>query len=141
MGDDEGRIEADGSASLHITEGGKTVEVNSPLGLSIEEGARWQGRPEHEPVLSDEIEVKRFLRKGLYTMKPPPVPRAIRPVPKPASKQVNAAVVSVATRCPLCNGEGWFGDHSSGGAAPCELCDGVGLVTRNRAERWLEDHG
>lgn len=140
MREPEQPIKATGSASLHISEAGQTIEVNSPLAITVNDSCRWQGRPENEPVESRAVEVRQFIRKAVYSMKPTPTPRPIRPVPKPRGKKERTTLPTAATRCPLCNGEGWFGDHATIGAAPCELCDGVGLVTQAQARDWLEDH-
>lgn len=139
MGDGGERIEARGVASLRVTQGGATTEVNAPLGISVDESCRWSGWPEHEPAESVSPEVRRFLRKGLHAMRRPPTPRPVRPVPKPASTRAKRGRgVPAVLPCPACNGEGWFGDHALTGATPCPICDGAGIATTEQARRWVE---
>lgn len=139
MADDGARIEAVGNASLNVTQDGTTVEVSSPVGITVDEACRWEGRPENQPAESDSPDVRRFLRKGLYAMRRPAGPRPVRPVPKPTGGKAKRSAAPAVIACPACNGEGWFGDHSLTGAKPCPVCDGVGIVTPEQARRWNEE--
>lgn len=141
MGDDEPRVEARGAAFLEIAEGGRTTEVNSPIGITVDRATRWRGRPDREPVVSESPEVRRFMRKAVYTMRPDPIPRPIRPVPKPAPsrQKAKADIAPAEVRCPRCGGDGTV-ETDAGVPIECDLCEGDGRVPARLATIWLEEH-
>ncbi len=80
--EESSEVSVQGTAALVMRDGGPPMECSAPLRVTVGEGTRWEGRPDREPVESAGLEVRRFMRRALYTMRPDPVPRPIRPYPK-----------------------------------------------------------
>ena len=138
MVDEDQPVAMAGTANVHISQGGTTVEANGPLRVVVDETCFWQGRKDRPPVESDSPDVRRFMRRAVYTMKPDPPARPINPVPKPVSKRRKAATEPTHAVCPKCGGSGLLTNAWT--EIGCDLCDGSGLTPILLAEIWRAEH-
>lgn len=126
-------IVAEGRASLEITDASGRVQANVPLKIEVGKRTRWTARG--KTIESAHPEVRRYLRKTLHEMKPPPVPRDPLPVPKPARAR------PTGIPCPACRGKGRRREFISGDMVECGLCQGAGVTTEPMAAAWLAEFG
>lgn len=136
MGSDANRLNVDGHTFWRgSTSGGEAVELTTTTGIELDEdGCRWvvsaPGAGTAEPVESASREVMRYMRSVVKTMQRATHRAQVRPVPKPVSKR-RRVPANAPIPCPLCHGEAWH---------DCEVCDGSGIVTQQRAAEWERDH-
>jgi hypothetical protein len=126
-------IAAEGRVSMDLTDASGTVEANAPLKIAVGDRTRWTARG--QTIESSHAEVRRYMRRALYALKPPPQPRDPLPVPKPKPSRPKGIP------CPACRGKGVRRDYTSGDVDACSLCHGAGVTTEALATAWLEEFG
>jgi hypothetical protein len=128
-----GKLTARGHTFWRAERGGKSAELTTTTGIELDnERCRWiVGAPEGgdggHPVESSSRHVRWFMRGVLSAMQHATRRATVRPAPKPTGKPEAPLPPSALVPCPLCGGEAW---------TDCEVCDGAGVVTQQRAAAW-----
>ena len=131
----DARLTARGHTFWRAEREGQTAELTTTTDIEIDaEACRWiVGAPgvseAGDPVESSSRHVRWFMRGVMGAMQRATRRASVRPAPKPTSKPETPLSATALVPCPLCAGEAW---------PDCEVCDGTGVITQQRATAWRE---
>lgn len=136
-GDEAKGLKVDGHTFWRAGRDGVETELTSETGIELDaERCTWTvsvaGGGSAVPVESRSSAVRHFMLGVVEQMDRATRRAARRPVPKPAAKPGPRLPAGAPVPCPLCGGSAWHG---------CELCDGEGAVTQERAAYFEDLHG
>jgi hypothetical protein len=115
--------------------GGQSAELTTTTGIELDAArCRWTigapgGEEPGDPVESASRDVRWFMTGVLSAMQRATRRATVRPAPKPRTRPARSLPGTTQVPCPLCAGEAW---------PDCEICDGAGVVTPQRAAAWRE---